>query len=252
MATIEEPLSGGNATAEVVRVDSTVRKPWHTSTPSVHRFMAHLREQGLHHVPEPLGRDAQARQVTEFISGLSVPLDRPLSDTVLRDVGRIIRQIHDASASFTFVEEDSWNTVIPVEHADLVCHNDLAPWNLIDGRSMVFIDWDGAGPSTRLWDLAYAAQSFAFLMDGQEPKAAAARLRAVVIDGYHADHQLLVGLPAAMVARTQSMYDLLADSYREGIQPWGRMFVEGHGAHWAKAARFVKDHETLWAQCLNT
>lgn len=251
MATIEEPLSGGNATAEVVRVDSTVRKPWRTSTPSVHRFMAHLREQGLPDVPEPLGRDADGRQVMEFISGCSVPLDRPLSDPVLRDVGRIVRQIHDASASFTLGEEDSWNTVIPVEHADLVCHNDLAPWNLIIGRNMAFIDWDGAGPSTRLWDLAYAAQSFAFLVDGQEPKAAAARLRAVVIDGYHADAPLLVGLSAAMVARTQAMYDLLADSYRDGIQPWGSMFVEGHGEHWAKAARFVKDHETLWDQCLN-
>jgi thiamine kinase-like enzyme len=34
-------------------------------------------------------------------------------------------------------------------------------WNLVrDGERSVFIDWDGAGPGSRLWDLGYAAHGF--------------------------------------------------------------------------------------------
>ncbi|GAA1872773.1 hypothetical protein GCM10009715_19490 [Paeniglutamicibacter psychrophenolicus] len=250
MPKIQEPLAGGNASGEVLRIGMTVRKPWLESTPSVQRFMAHLREQGLTDVPQPLGTDAQGRQVVEFVPGTPAPHDRPLPLEVLEEVGRRIRRIHDAAESFERSPDDIWNTLIPAERPELVCHNDLAPWNLIAGERLAFIDWDGAGPSTRLWDLAYAAQSFAFLNDGQDPGAAAARLRVLVIEGYGAAAGLRAALPRAMGARTQAMHDFLRESHRGDVQPWGRMFVDGHGEHWARATRFVKDHESLWVQAL--
>lgn len=100
MPEFEEPLAGGNAAEEVLRVGGTVRKPWLESTPSVQRFMAHLREQGLSEVPRPLGRDLDGRQVTEFVPGTPAPHDRPLPMEVLEEVGRRIRRIHDAAGSF--------------------------------------------------------------------------------------------------------------------------------------------------------
>lgn len=250
MPEIQEPLAGGNAAGEVLRIGMTVRKPWLESTPSVQRFMAHLREQGLTDVPLPLGKDAQGRQVTEFAPGTPAPHDRPLPLEVLEEVGRRIRRIHDAAESFEWNPDDSWSTVIPVPHANLICHNDLAPWNLVAGERLAFIDWDGAGPSTRLWDLAYAAQSFAFLVAGEDPGRAAARLRVLVLDGYRADADLRARLPGALGERTMAMYDFLHEAHRRDIRPWAGMFVDGHGRHWAGAARFVRENEPLWASTL--
>src|SRR5690606_25013562 len=94
----EHELSGGNATAGVVRVGDTVRKPWNPSSATVLAYMAHVRAQGVD-LPEPRGRDAQGRMVTEFVPG-TLAMDAPaLNREQLSRVGRMIREIHEASAS---------------------------------------------------------------------------------------------------------------------------------------------------------
>lgn len=195
----EVPLHGGNASGdEVVRVGGTVRKPWLPSTASVARYMSRLRGAGVE-VPDWSGPDSRGRQVLEYVPGVLAMELGPLSDGELHRVGALVRHIHDASRSYT--DSDAvWEVLIPPPGtADLVCHNDLAPWNLVVGeRRLVFIDWDAAGPSTRLWDLAYAAQSFAVLDESQAVSRAARRLRAFV-DGYAADAELRAALPDAMV-----------------------------------------------------
>ena len=117
------------------------------------------------------------------------------------------------------------------------------------GDRWVFIDWDGAGPSTRLWDLAYAAQSFGMLFDGQPVDEAAWRLRAVV-DGYKADDAIRKALPAAMAQRTAAMFNLLKSSNETGFQPWADMYVEGHGEHWRAAAEYVVRNQATWERAL--
>lgn len=245
----EFPLSGGNASGDVVRVGDTVRKPWMPSTANVFALMQAVRATGVD-VPAALGRDADGRQVTEFVPG-TLALEAPeLSPTELAHVGRLVRSIHEASLTFTPSEDATWDPVIPAPGTDFICHNDLAPWNLIVGERWVFIDWDGAGPSTRVWDLAYAAQSFTLNDPTRDPRAAAERLRSFV-DGYGAELGLREQLPAAMVRRAQAMVDLLESSYRVGDEPWSSMFLEGHGAHWRGVVAYLAHHELLWAEALD-
>jgi Phosphotransferase enzyme family len=247
---LEEPLLGGNVSGGVVRIGGTVRKPWSTAAPAVTSFLRHLRSVGFEGAPRALGRDEEGRQVLEFIPGdvwLSLP---PMDHSELRKVGALIRRFHDAAASFVVPADATWDVVIPPDREELICHHDLAPWNLVrHGDRWVFIDWDNAGPGSRLWDLAYAAHGFVGLAAGNDAETDAARLVALV-DGYELGRDDRLRLGPVLVARTRAMYDLLHDGFRTGRQPWARLFVEGHGDHWGPAADYVEANLATWHEVL--
>jgi tRNA A-37 threonylcarbamoyl transferase component Bud32 len=239
----EEALSGGNASAGVVRIGDTVRKPWLPSTERTVAYMLALRDRGID-VPEPQGQDDAGRLVLEYVPGEVAMGREPLDDELVRQIGVLVRAIHEASVGLPV--PDDWGVLIPAERPDLLCHNDLASWNLIiDGDRLVFIDWDGAGPSTRLWDLAYAAISFGRLFPTEEPGAAAARLAAFLV-GYDADDDLRAVLPRTMARRARAMHSLLRRSHEEGAEPWSSMYIHGHGEHWDRTADYVAEHERVW------
>lgn len=244
----ETRLTGGNASDGVVRVGGTVRKPWTAATPNVLAYMKAVSDAGVD-VPAVYGQDGQGRQVTEFVPGRLAMDSASLSLSELRRVGSLVRSIHDASATYEPDSNSIWITHIPAPEAELICHNDLAPWNLLIGERWVFIDWDAAAPSTRLWDLAYAAQAFA-LNDASADLRTAARALAAFIDGYGADEELRAALPVAMWQRTTAMYELLKTCHDAGTEPWGTMFTTGHGAHWHSVTQFVKNNESIWLEAV--
>ncbi|WP_045263915.1 phosphotransferase [Microbacterium oxydans] len=244
----EEVLAGGNASGVVVRIGDTVRKSWTAATPSVNRFVAVLRAAGVD-APQPRGRDEQGRQVVEFVPGTLAMDGERLTEVDLRRVGSMIREIHDAGAGYRPEEGAVWESPIAAPGSELICHNDLAPWNLVIGERWVFIDWDAAAPSTRLWDLAYAAQAFTLSDVGRAPQEASRDL-AALIDGYRADDAVRRDLPRAMEDRTAAMLALLERSHVVGDEPWASMYVDGHGDHWANALRYVREHRALWADAL--
>ena len=238
-----EPLAGGNASGVVVRVGDTVRKPWLPTTERTVAYMLELRNRGID-LPEPHGRDDQGRLILDFVpGGLAMP-NAPLDVEVIRGAGALVRCIHDASAGLAVPND--WEVLLPAEEPDLLCHNDLATSNLIiDGDRLVFIDWDGAGPSTRLWDLAYAAISFGHLFPDAHVRATAARL-AAFLDGYGADDRLREALPTAMVHRAEAMHELLRRAHETGKEPWATMYTEGHGDHWLGTTESIARHRRDW------
>jgi tRNA A-37 threonylcarbamoyl transferase component Bud32 len=245
----EERLTGGNASASVVRIGKTVRKPWLATTERSLAYMRALRERGID-VPGTHGRDDQGRLILDFVPGSLAMYDAPLDVEVIHAVGGLVRSIHDASVGLPI--PDDWDVLLPANEPDLLCHNDLATWNLIiDGDRLVFIDWDGAGPSTRLWDLAYAAISFGHLFPDTDAQAAVSRLAAFV-DGYRADCGLRSALPATMTHRAAAMHELLRRSHESGREPWGSMYVEGHGQHWLATSEFINEHERDWRRAVTS
>lgn len=243
----EGALAGGNASASVVRIGDTVRKPWLPNTERTVTYILALRDRGID-LPEPHGHDDQGRLILDFVPGTLALHNAPLDVDLIRAVGGLVRSIHDASSGLAV--PDDWDVLLPAKDPDLLCHNDLATWNLIlDGDRLVFIDWDGAGPSTRLWDLAYAAISFGHLFPDADVLEAAVRL-AAFLDGYGADDDLRAALPATMTQRAKAMYEFLQRAHETGRDPWATMYIDGHGHHWLATTKFIASHQRNWQQAV--
>ncbi|MCL3863110.1 phosphotransferase [Actinotalea sp. K2] len=235
----EHTLPGGNVTAGVVRVGRTVRRPAGPQTPAVHALLAHLADVGFPHAPRSHGLDDKGRHVLDFVPGVpahpappgSAPLDA-------HEVGRVVRELHDALDGWRPPSDAVWTCPIPTDGDDLVVHNDLAPWNIVVAPDrLVVIDWDACSPGTRGWDLAYTAHGVAPLTPGAPD--AAGRLRALA-DGYRLDEAGRYQLAALLAPRAWSMHTLLERGHRSGEQPWARLWDEGHGEIWSGDARWIE------------
>ena len=237
------PLSGGNVSDGVVRVGETVRRPPSAASPAVHAFLSHLNEVGYTGAPRSYGFDDLGRHVVEYVRGqVLMPFEVQDPVSALQRVGKLLHEFHDASTSFIPPDGAKWNVVIPPDSCDLIVHHDAAPWNLVLGGSRwVFIDWDNAGPGSRLWDLAYAAHSFVPLAPNVAPTEAGVRLAALV-DGYDLDEAGRRALADLLVPRIRSMYSLLESGFRNGSQPWSRLRQSGHGDVWRDHAEYASLH----------
>ncbi|MGH9062241.1 MAG: phosphotransferase, partial [Acidimicrobiales bacterium] len=167
--------------------------PW---TPTVHRYLDYLRLAGLDWVPRPVGVGPSAdggagRERLSYLYG-DVPA-YPLpgwvwADEVLSDGARHLRSLHDASVGFAS-DNAIWQSPAKIP-AEVVCHNDFAPHNLVfrDGRIVGAIDFDFCSPGPRLWDIAYFATRTVPLT-AEPPEGApgmdqARRRTQVILDAY--------------------------------------------------------------------
>ncbi|MFI9240355.1 phosphotransferase enzyme family protein [Streptomyces sp. NPDC053079] len=252
----EQQLTGGNVSNGVVRVGDTVRRPAGPWTPAVHALLTHLHGTGFRAAPRPLGIDDQGREVLTFMPGDVVWPDRfALLEPVprLARVARLIRDFHDAVQGFTPPPDAQWQVLIPAEGADIIAHQDLAPWNLVAGGAddWAFIDWDTAAPGSRLWDVAYAVHGFIPLSADPhwQRTDAADRLR-VFAEAYGLDEAERRQLVPLLGRRTRSMHDFLRDQAAQGNQPWATLWAEGHGDIWRSDAEYIEQREELWARAL--
>lgn len=161
----EQALFGGmDAGRGVVRIGDTVRRPGMRA--GVRELLLHLERVGFSGAPRYLGTDEKDRQVVSWVAG-DVPVppypDWSMTDSALVSLGRLVRDYHDAVATFVPGASD-WSA----EWADpgggpVICHNDLFPENVVfrDGAVVALIDFDMAGPGRPLWDLAIAAEEWA-------------------------------------------------------------------------------------------
>jgi Ser/Thr protein kinase RdoA (MazF antagonist) len=95
----------------------------------------------------------------EAYAGSENPVpDHVLDEEHLVAAARLLRRYHDVVAGFSPPPDARWRFTAPTKH-DLICHNDWSPWNALfrDSRLAVMLDWDLAGPGSRLWDVANAA-----------------------------------------------------------------------------------------------
>lgn len=197
----EEPLVGGCETPGVVRVGRTVRRPLGPRAAFVHAVLRHLEAVGFEGAPRLLGVDERGREILTFISGEVGHAEDapPVSEARLKSAAVLMRRLHDLTAG----------TPLALG-GEVVAHHDLGPHNTVfaGDAAVAFIDWDGAAPGSRRFDLATAIWSFVPVGEGNGPIALQARRLRLMCDAYGwQDTNAVVDEIAAELARALSNHE---------------------------------------------
>ncbi len=220
----------------------------------MHAFLNHLQDVGFDGAPQALGTDELGREILTFAEGQVVWPDHfSILDQThqLERVAMLIRDFHDASASFVPPPDAIWQILVPAEGNDLIVHNDLAPWNLVVGDRWTFIDWDCVCPGSRLWDVAYALHGFVPLSATTTLPTDSMRQRMrAFVDAYGLDEEQRCLLVPMLSRRTQSMSDFLLSQSTLGIEPWRGLVTDGHADIWLSDTEFIEERESQWLDAL--
>ncbi|HVB41905.1 MAG TPA: phosphotransferase [Streptosporangiaceae bacterium] len=197
---LETPLevwgSGSKSSKARRRAEVVYRDPGPWSR-TVLAFLRHLESAGFTGAPKVVGTGfaADGREMVSYIEGAS-PQPHAWAQDAVAEVGRLLRDFHDAAAAFVPPPDAFWK---PWFGRDLTGsqpvygHCDTGPWNIIarDGRPVALIDFEFAGPVDAEWELAEAAWLNAQLHDddvaelcGLPDLAGRARQLKLILDGY--------------------------------------------------------------------
>ncbi|GMA36745.1 phosphotransferase [Demequina litorisediminis] len=176
-------MSGGNM-GDVRRAGGTVTRPAGPWTPAVHRLLHHLADAGVTGIPLPVAISPDgSRETVTYVDGEVPAYPMPAwvwGEPALTSSAALLRRLHDATVDVA--HDGPWRSPAR-EPAEVICHHDAAPYNLVyaDGIAVGAIDWDFAAPGPRVWDLAYLAYRIVPLTtedvgDGFGPRERATRL----------------------------------------------------------------------------
>lgn len=256
MSAEEEPLSGGNV-GSVVRVGDTVRRatgPW---MHAVHELLRHLEDVGFEWSPRVHGVDEQGREVLDYIDGETVGATHPWpewawAEDTLVQAARVLREYHDAVRDFRPTGVRTWRLVTSAMDADdVVCHNDLAPYNVVyrEGRIVGVIDWDLAAPARPAWDIAFSAWAFAPIhtpdhaVELGAPTDVARRIR-LLTDTYRLDEREdFLGL---VEQRMEASITGMESQAAAGEPAFRRMVADGHSQRIRDDRAYLAANTSAW------
>lgn len=245
----EIPLRGGDVTDGVVRIGDTVRRPACPSTPNVHALLGHLHRAGFDGAPRVLGFDSRGREVVTYVEGVAGLTDDAASDEALKGLAVLLREFHDATASFPLTF-DGWeggsNDDGPPE---VIGHCDLTPDNVIlrGATPVAFVDFDLARPTTRLFDVVTTLRHWAPIADPVDRPAVlrdidpGPRIR-LFCDAYGLlprERRRLIELSRLRFHRS---YAVMRERAARG-GAWATMWSSGAGQRIRRAAAWLDVHE---------
>lgn len=242
------PLPGGTM-ATVHRRGDVVRRSTGGWTPAVHALLRHLEAAGFDRAPRVLGTDGGGRELLSFLPG-QVRSARTWrgDDRTLVTAGALLRRYHDTVASFPAGSVSGWDPFFQESTAgEVVCHNDFTVDNCVfaAGLPWAMIDFDGAAPGSRTWDLAATAVSFVPLNPYLPVPDRGRRLR-LLCDAYGlVDGSAMVEVIARRLRLVRErLLDLAGGAAPQSAVP------RDHVSYYNKVLRLVAEEGGQWESAL--
>lgn len=182
----ESLLKGGRTATEVVRIENTVRRPIGPRSEFTHALLKLLEDKNFNHAPHFSGIDEKGREILTFIEGEVPHREINWTDDQLIKIAQMIKNFHDATAGSELAGEK-----------EVVCHNDIAPWNTILENDIptAFIDFNDSAPGNRVDDLAYFLWTFLEIGTDVSADTQAVRIRKLCdAYGFSGGHKLIDAL----------------------------------------------------------
>jgi len=260
-STNEIPLAGGGRTA-VTRNGNTVLRetgPWAST---VHALLKHLEKVGYGGAPRVVGSgfDAQGRETLSYLEGKFVH-PGPWTEDAMPILGRLLRELHNATNSFAVPENAVWRTwhgrtLGGPDH--VLGHCDAGPWNIVakNGLPFALIDWEVAGPVDPLIELAQACWLNAQLHDDdvaerQGLPGAKTRARQVrgILDGYELPRAQRVGFVDKIIEF--AVHDAAEQAIEAKVTPETKNPASFWGITWRiRSAAWMLRHRTMLQQAI--
>jgi hypothetical protein len=257
----EQRIDGG--INEVVRIGHTIRRPVRPWSESVHELLRELEARGFTGAPRFLGIDQNGREILSAVPGATPwpPGPQLCRPEMIESAAHLLRQYHDVISGWN-PEDANWQTApVPIGASEVICHNDLAPWNIIarDGETVAFVDWDTAAPGPRIWDLAYLAYTMTPLAEpaNLEPMGwptsipiheRLSRLR----NSYGCSQQQWDEFITVIPRRVQAAYDTMriwAEEDRPGWRAqWNLPEPWRHGAGFLRDLEYIQSRMRDWRE----
>lgn len=230
----QEVLDGG--VNRVIRHRNTVLRPMGPWSPTVHRLLLHLRTRGFTLSPGYRGVTNEGLEILDYMEGTvgGYPIT-PEAETreALRSAAHALRNLHDASVTFTRERSDKW-MLAPRAPSEVICHGDFGPHNcVLEGTSVVgMIDFDTAHPGPRVWDVAYsvyrwAPMSIAPGVSGARTVREQAERAQLFCDEYGLTRESREQLVDVIVERLRALVDFMRHQAAGGVEAYARHVERG-------------------------
>lgn len=256
----EIQLPRGDVTEGVVRVGDTVRRPHQPQSEAVAGYLRHLDGVGFDGSPRYLGRDGRGRDVLSYLEGECAgdpPEPWAADDDLLASVAVLVRRLHEASAGYVPPAGAVWRRALvtldpPIEdpEPELISHLDVTPQNVVvrEGRAVGVIDFDLAGPTTRLIDAYNTAMHWVPLRPAADVWPTwrgidrFARLRRFA-DAYGLSADERAALPDLGITLAGGSWRRMKASAEQLGGGWARMWADGVGDAIRRRQRWLADEK---------
>ncbi len=247
-------LKGGRANS-IFKKDNYVIRPRNSWTPSVHKYLDFLHNEGIDYIPKPVALDEKTETVT-YVDGTIYHYPLPqeaLSNELLKSVALLLKDYHEVSAKYLDILDGNEKWMLQSENEkEVMCHGDIAPYNMAvkDGKAVGIIDFDTVHPGARLWDVTYACYRWVPLKNPNNPDSIGSlndqitRL-SMFVETYGLSYEEKSKFVDVLILRLESLIQFMKKQAKNNDKNFEKNIEDGHLNLYLDDIKYLKNNREV-------